>query len=129
MGYNIHLEVGLFEDTLPPFLAKQAGREAHLQGNKRFRLPVGFVNIDNDLYEGALFILTQLQNRFDHGSVIHFHEFFSRRKKEPTKCVGNDEMKALYDFLKMNQVDYNLQFMPYHVQYQEPAVFRVIKST
>jgi hypothetical protein len=121
---NIQLEVGLFEDTLRPFLAKQGRREREMSLS---RLPVGFVNIDNDLYEGALFILSQLQSRFEHGSVVHFHELFARQH-DSTKCVGNDEMRALYYFLKNTEVEFNLQFMPYHVAYQEPAVFRVLKA-
>lgn len=123
---NIHFEVGLFQDTLPLFLARQAKREAGGGLTQGVKLPVGFVNIDNDLYEGSLFILSQLQHRFAHGSVIHFHELFAHNKKQLEKCAGNDEMKALYDFLKTSELNYNLQFMPYDVAFHEPGVFRVV---
>ena len=120
---NIQLEVGLFEDTLIPFLKKQVAMEKRAKFQKV--VPVGFINIDNDLYSGTRFILHALRNRFVHGSVIHFHELFSN--ESPPHCAGNDEMRALYEFMKYDEVGYNLQFMPYRVAYQEPAVFKVIK--
>ena len=62
------------------------------------------VNIDNDLYEGALDVLERLRERFVVGTRIHFHELveFQRgRCGDDMKCVRPDqEMRALYRFLR-----------------------------
>ena len=65
---------------------------------------VMFLNIDNDLYEGALDVLERLQERFVVGTRLHFHELveFQRgRCGDDMKCVRPDqEMRALYRFLR-----------------------------
>ena len=62
------------------------------------------VNIDNDLYEGALDVLERLHDRFVVGTRLHFHELveFQRgRCGDDMKCVRPDqEMRALYRFLR-----------------------------
>ena len=62
------------------------------------------VNIDNDLYEGALDVLETLRERFVVGTRLHFHELveFQRgRCGDDMKCVRPDqEMRALYRFLR-----------------------------
>ena len=61
---NISLEVGLIEDTLPPFLASNP--------NLKFSL----IHIDCDLYNVTKFILTQLVSRLSDQSVIVFDEYY-----------------------------------------------------
>jgi hypothetical protein len=76
---NAHLHPGLFENTLPGFLAGHAG-------------PVRFVNVDSDLYSSARTVLFALADRLQKGAVLVFDEL-----------VGNpswkdDEFKALMEF-------------------------------
>ena len=79
------------DETLGPFLDANAG-------------DVLLVNIDNDLYEGALDVLERLRERFVVGTRLHFHELveFQRgRCGDDMKCVRPDqEMRALYRFLR-----------------------------
>lgn len=58
------LVIGLFEDTLPGFLAEHEG-------------PVDFLHIDSDLYSSAQTVLDQVGPRLRVGSVIVFDEFFN----------------------------------------------------
>jgi hypothetical protein len=59
---NVELVVGLFQDTLPEFLA-------------RHRDPAAFVHIDCDLYSSTKFVLGALRERLQ-GTVIVFDEFY-----------------------------------------------------
>ncbi|MFC4005056.1 class I SAM-dependent methyltransferase [Prauserella oleivorans] len=58
------LVVGLFDDTLPGFLAAHPG-------------PVDFVHVDSDLYSSARTVLDLVGPRLRPGSVIVFDEFFN----------------------------------------------------
>ena len=115
---NVQLIEGWFNETLPTFL------QQHL--NEK----VVFVNIDNDLYNGTVDILTLLLPKFRRHSVIHFHEFYRYRHNvtgPPHFFRENDEMRALYDILREN-IDLKLQFYPYRGPNKEAAVFRFINN-
>jgi hypothetical protein len=119
---NVRLEVGLFNETLEPFLSTRRDRK------------VSFVNIDMDLYSGAVYVLQQLMPHFKRGSVIHFHEFARLAKGKVFgggynwNCVVMDEMRALYDIMQRNP-DLDVQFMPYQAkQVFGMTVFRVLKT-
>lgn len=58
------LVVGLFEDTLPGFLAAHPG-------------PVAFLHVDCDLYSSTVTVLEQLGPRFVEGTVVLFDEYFN----------------------------------------------------
>lgn len=58
------LVVGLFEDTLPGFLADQPG-------------PVALLHVDSDLYGAAVTVFDQVGSRLVEGSVIVFDEYFN----------------------------------------------------
>jgi hypothetical protein len=58
------LVVGLFEDTLPQFLAEHTG-------------PVDFVHVDSDLYTSARTVLGLVGPRLQPGSIVHFDEFYN----------------------------------------------------
>lgn len=58
------LVVGLFDDTLPGFLAEHPG-------------PVDFVHVDSDLYSSAVTVLGLVGPRLRAGSVVHFDEFYN----------------------------------------------------
>ena len=88
MPKNIAFEVGWFNETLPAFL------HAHTRDH------VSYVNVDNDLYDGACDILRQLQQRpaaFAPGAILHLHEAIRvpvSRNVRPT-CL--QEARALFD--------------------------------
>lgn len=109
---NVELIVGLFNQTLEPFL------NAHPNEN------VGFVNIDMDLYKGAHFVLSKLMPRFEPGSIIHFHEFFSYNPVSKT-LGGEAEMRALYYAMKQSTTPRTFQLLPFQSRYREPVVFVV----
>jgi hypothetical protein len=58
------LVVGLFEDTLPGFMAEHPG-------------PVAFLHLDADLYSAAVTVLEHVGPRLVEGSVIVFDEYFN----------------------------------------------------
>lgn len=58
------LVVGLFEDTLPGFLADHSG-------------PVAFAHLDADLYSSTATVLREIGDRLRPGSVLLFDEFFN----------------------------------------------------
>ena len=88
---GVELVTGLFNETLGPFLDASSGS-------------VILVNIDNDLYEGALEVLELLLPRFVVGTRLHFHELVEFKRGscgDEMKCVRPDqEMRALYRFLR-----------------------------
>merc|ERR1719440_1030033 len=79
---NVQLLKGLFDDTLPPFLAERKDPSE----------TVAFANIDCDLYKGAIFVLKALQPRLCPGTLLHFHEL--------NQIPPADELNALYNFMK-----------------------------
>lgn len=99
---RVSLIKGLFSDTLPGFLKEHAGA-------------VAFINIDCDLYKGAVYVLKQLAPRMRSGTIIHFHEL--------NQNGWADELKALYDFLSDVQ-DFKLEILDV-VAHPEAALVRV----
>jgi hypothetical protein len=75
---NMTLVDGLFQDTLPGFLAAHPG-------------PVAFLHVDCDLYSSTSFALQALRDRFVAGSVIVFDELFN------FPYCADHEMKALLE--------------------------------
>ena len=61
---NVTLHVGWFEETLPAFLAREAG-------------PLRLANIDCDLYSSTRCVLEALAPRLVVGSVLVFDEYFT----------------------------------------------------
>ncbi|MEI8396584.1 MAG: tetratricopeptide repeat protein [Rhodospirillaceae bacterium] len=64
MPPGVQLHPGLFEDSLPIFLAAQDG-------------PVRFMNVDCDLYSSTVTVLDRLSERIVAGTVIVFDEFLN----------------------------------------------------
>lgn len=77
---NVELTVGLFQDTLVPFLAEHPG-------------PISFVHIDCDLYSSTKFVLDTLKDRFILGTVIAFDEIYYLYKNL------RNEARAFAEFL------------------------------
>lgn len=59
---NVRLVKGLFQDTLPEFLATHDG-------------PISFIHLDADLYSSTKFVLDQTKNRLDK-TVLFFDEIY-----------------------------------------------------
>lgn len=103
---NVHLVKGLFNDTLPAFLAEHPG-------------PAAFINIDCDLYTGAIEVLRDLRSRMIPGTILHFHEIDQ---------VGvSQELKALNSFLQHEGRGMQLEMLN-SVAWGEAAVFRVVAT-
>jgi hypothetical protein len=85
---NIKLVVGLFEDTLPGFLAQHAG-------------PARFVHIDSDLYSSATTVLGRLEERIVPGTVILFDEYFNYPGWE------HHEYRAFQEFVARTGLGYD----------------------
>jgi hypothetical protein len=79
-------EVGLFQDTLPPFVTR-----ADLKG----RL---VVNLDADMFTSTLFVLTTLAPYLKSGDLIFFDEF----------SCPLDEYRAFEEFVRSFRVKYEL---------------------
>ncbi|MBU6418289.1 MAG: class I SAM-dependent methyltransferase [Proteobacteria bacterium] len=61
---NVVLHSGWFDQTLPPFLAAEAGS-------------VAFLHVDCDIYTSTVTIFTALRDRIAPGTVILFDEYFN----------------------------------------------------
>lgn len=92
---NVHLHVGLFEDTLPQFLIQHAG-------------PVGFMNVDCDLYASTKSVFSHLGDRIVAGTIILFDEYFmySGWREDEFRCFQEEvETRGWsYDYIAFNLV-------------------------
>jgi len=78
---NVELIVGLFQDTLEPFLKRVPG-------------PFAVVHIDCDLYSSSRFVLTHLAGRLVEGAIMIFDEFFNYHGYQL------HEFRAFHEFLE-----------------------------
>ena len=108
MENGIGIQKGLFNETLEAFLSSHSEEE------------VSFVNIDMDLYSGAVYVLTRLMPRFADGCIVHFHELTGDAKQ------GMDELRALYDILNLFP-NYAWQLLLVYGRGRSTSVFRVTK--
>ena len=113
---GVKLVVGLFNDTLPKFLAKK------VVGKKK----IAFVNMDNDLYEGCRDVLLQLSHsgKMRYGSILHFHDLLWRRN-ESSACFGQEELLGVYDAMRINP-QLKLELLPYRNRYFQNTLFRYL---
>jgi hypothetical protein len=80
---NVELEIGMIEDTLPAFLARNPD-------------PIRFLHIDTDLYAPARFILNACKSRIQRVIVV-FDEFFNYPGWE------DHEYRAFTEFTQENR--------------------------
>ena len=98
VGKNCELIAGLFENTLPPFMAARSR-------------DVAFIHIDCDLYGGTKTILETCRPFIKPGTVICFDEYFNYPGYEL------HEMKAWHEFREQYGVAYEyLGFVSAHQQ-------------
>ncbi len=81
------LVVGLFEDTLPGFVAENDG-------------PVAFLHLDADLYSSTRTVLDALGRRLRPGSVVVFDEYFNYPGWQ------DHEHKAWMEFVEQTGITY-----------------------
>ena len=86
---NVVLVKGWFNETLPGFITSQ---------NKK----VSFIHMDADLYSSTKCIFDTLKNYIDKDCVIVFDELVNY----PGFNGDTGELKAFYEFITENKVDY-----------------------
>ena len=86
---NVTLIKGLFQDTLPAFLTEQSKN-------------ISFIHIDCDLYSSTKYILNTVKPYLQEGCVIIFDELVNY----PGFDGETGELKAFYEFITENNVDY-----------------------
>lgn len=103
---NVELVVGLFEDTLPGFVAKHPER-------------IKLVHVDCDIYSGAVTIFTELENMIDDDTIIVFGEYLNFPGWE------RDEHRAFMEFCERTgrEPEY-LAFVPASEQVVARALLR-----
>jgi hypothetical protein len=87
---NVSLIKGWFNESLPGFLTAHEGKK------------VSFIHIDCDLYSSTKYILDALKDRMDTDCVIVFDELVNY----PGFDGDTGELKAFYEFINENKVDY-----------------------
>jgi hypothetical protein len=98
---KIRLHKGLFEESLPPFLAEHAE-------------PARFVHIDCDLYSSALTVLKLLTPRLVAGTIIVFDEYLNYPGWQ------FHEYKAFQEFIAETKMSY--RYIAYASDYFAVAV-------
>jgi hypothetical protein len=110
---GVTLHKGWFKDTLGSFLKSQA--QPHV---------IAGMNVDNDLYMGALEVLVMSQPFMVNDTVIHFHELRPKLFQD----WPSDEARALFDFLLLCPGT-TLELLPISARgVQEPAVFYITSA-
>jgi phosphoheptose isomerase len=91
---NVVLEVGLFQDTLVPFLMQHYDAAA-------------YVHIDADLYSSTRYVLFTLgeYGRIEAGTVVQFDDFFYFEPPAKTDWY-TDEFRAFLEFAEAFEVEY-----------------------
>lgn len=87
MPENVEFVVGLFEETIPPFLETHSG-------------PIRFLHVDSDLYSSAVTILEGFADRIVPGTVIVFNEYFNYPGWQ------HHEVKAFGEFMEKHHAHY-----------------------
>jgi len=102
---NVRLVQGLFDDTLPDFVAQ----------NKE---PLRLLHIDSDLYESARSVFTHVKHLIVPGTVIVFDEYFNYLGWQ------RGEFKAFQEVVRELKIDY--EYIGY-TRYSESVSLRVNK--
>ena len=123
--HGVRLVQGLFNETLPRYLATEVPANA----------PLAWVNVDCDLYDGARTALRHLQPRIREGSRLHFHELLYGHRWQTIADKGqsipryplSDEAKALYEWLRAHP-DTLLELRPVKSVMNQQAVAFVVRA-
>lgn len=107
---NVRFHVGLFSETLPGYVASLA---------PPVELPVRFINVDCDLYQGTVEILHHLAERIGPGCVICFDEYLM------TPTWREDEHKAFQEACR--KFDWEYEYLGFSL-FSKQAVVRITAS-
>lgn len=89
VGRNVELVIGWFNQTLVPFIKKHDKK-------------VSFIHMDADLYSSTKYVFDVLRDYLDDDCVIVFDELVNYPEFEG----DTGELKAFYEFITENRVDY-----------------------
>lgn len=103
---NVKLHVGMFDDTIPGFLAEHDE-------------PVSLLHVDCDLYSSTVTIFDAFGSRLQPGAVILFDEYYNFPRWQ------EHEFKAFREFVAKAGVEY--EYIAYSVTGQQAAV-RILKN-
>lgn len=107
------LHKGLFSESLPPFLQKNKGKK------------IAGMNVDCDLYQGAIESLNLTYPFWTAGTMLHFHELQQSPKSKQVTFAIQEEVRALHEFL-VSHPGTVLEMLPIRNSYAEPVVFSVV---
>jgi len=103
---NVKLQVGLFDQTIPNFMAEHGD-------------PVSLLHVDCDLYSSTVTILDAFGPRLQPGAIVLFDEYYSfPRWRE-------HEFRAFQEYVSGAGVEY--EYIAYSVTGQQAAV-RILKN-
>lgn len=103
---NVTLHVGMFDETIPEFLAEHGE-------------PVSLLHVDCDLYSSTVTIFDAFGPRLQPGAVILFDEYYNFPRWQ------EHEFKAFQEFVASSEVEY--EYIAYSVTGQQAAV-RILKN-
>ena len=103
---NVQFEIGMFDETIPKFLA------AHKD-------PVALLHVDCDLYSSTVTIFDAFGPRLQPGAIILFDEYYNFPRWQ------QHEFKAFQEFVESSGMKY--EYIAYSVTGQQVAV-RVLEN-
>ncbi len=103
---NVKLHVGMFDETIPKFLAEN-------------QEPVSLLHVDCDLYSSTVSIFDAFASRLQPGAVILFDEYYNFPRWQ------EHEFKAFQEFVGSSGVVY--EYIAYSVTGQQAAV-RILEN-
>jgi hypothetical protein len=103
---NVKFELGLFDQTIPKFLAEHAD-------------PVSLLHVDCDLYSSTVTILDAFGPRLQPGAIVLFDEYYNFPRWQ------EHEFKAFQEYVTGTGVEY--EYIAYSVTGQQAAV-RILKN-
>ena len=98
---NVEFQVGMFDETIPPFLDKHNDA-------------IAFLHVDCDLYSSTVTIFDLLGRRLQPGAIVLFDEYYNFPRWQ------QHEFKAFREFVQAQDVEY--EYIAYSVTGQQVAV-------
>ncbi len=103
---NVQFQIGLFDATLPGFLAEHSA-------------PVSFLHVDCDLYSSTVTIFDALGPRLQPGAIVLFDEYYNFPRWQ------EHEFKAFQEFVAATGVEY--EYIAWSATGQQVAV-RILRN-
>ena len=110
---NVELHKGLFNDTLPPFVKQYKDEK------------IAGMNIDCDLYRGAIESLNMTHHMWTSGTMLHFHELQNIHNSQEKTFAKQEEVVALHEFL-MTHPGTILEMLPIRNSFAQPVILWVV---